>query len=153
MSGPAVSVRRSPWSVSFPPRTPPPLDVRHCSPASQVLRDCLTSRPCFILRRGACRHCGISPSPTDPRPKTWMFPGSPNFREECFQPCAWPLTPWGRNRTRLVFRSTSLSPSPCCDKVGHHKMRFSELNTRPGLSPVNASIGGLPHKTHHSEPR
>ena len=88
------------------------VDVRHCSPASQVLRDCLTSRPCFILRRGACRHYGISPSPTDPRPKTRMFPGSPSFREDCFQPCAWPLTPWGRNRTRLVFRSTSLSPSP-----------------------------------------
>jgi len=88
-SGPITTVCRSPRSISFPPRTPLPFAVRRCSPASQVLRDCLTSR------KRACRHYGISPSPTDPRPKTWMFPGSPGFREESFWPCVWPLTPWG----------------------------------------------------------
>ena len=81
-----------------------------------------------------------------------MSPGSPGFREESFQPCAWSQTPWGRRRTRHD-RSTSLLPSPCQDKVGHHKRMFSELNTRPGCTSVNASPWRLPADTHHSRPR
>ena len=37
--------------------------------------------------------------------------------------------------------------------VGHLKELISELNTQPGLSPVNASTGWLPIQTHHSGPR
>ena len=44
---------------------------------------------------------------------------------------AFPLTQQGRPRRELI----------------------SELNTQPGLSPVNASMSGLPHTTHHSGPR
>ena len=52
-------------------------------------------------------------------------------------------------------------PAPCIPTVccvwlanhGHLKELISELNTQPGLSPVNASMGGLPHTTHHSGPR
>ena len=44
-------------------------------------------------------------------------------------------------------------PSPCQDKVGHHTEVISELNTQPGLSPVNASPCQLPVTTHHSGPR
>jgi hypothetical protein len=34
-----------------------------------------------------------------------------------------------------------------------YKEMISELNTRPSRTPVNASTGRLPDKTHHSEPR
>ena len=37
--------------------------------------------------------------------------------------------------------------------VGHLKELISELNTQPGLSPVNASTAWLPIQTHHSGPR
>ena len=37
--------------------------------------------------------------------------------------------------------------------VGRHKRRFSELNTRPGCTSVNASPRRLPDDTHHSRPR
>jgi hypothetical protein len=81
VSVPVATDRHSPWSVFFPPQTPQPLAVELCSPTSQVLRDCLTSR------KRAFWHCGISTSPTDPHPMTGIFPGSPSFREKCFKPC------------------------------------------------------------------
>ena len=89
VSGPISTVCRSPRSVSFPPQTPQQFEVPLCSPASQVLRDCLTSQ------RRACRDYGIAPSPTDPSPMRGMSLGSPSFREESFRPCVWSSTPWG----------------------------------------------------------
>jgi len=44
-------------------------------------------------------------------------------------------------------------PFPCQNKVGLHKRMFSELNTPPGCTSVNASPGWLPRPTHHSRPR
>ncbi len=44
-------------------------------------------------------------------------------------------------------------PSPRQDEVGHHKQLFSELNTQPGCTPVNASPRRLPDGPHHSGPR
>ena len=96
MSGPIAAARRSPWSVSFPPQTPQQFEVPLCSPASQVLRDCLTSP------RRACRDYGIAPSPTDPSPMRGMSLGSLSFREESF-----------RKSVRVVWDSVGLtSDSP-----------------------------------------
>jgi|694.fasta_scaffold94802_1 hypothetical protein len=81
-----------------------------------------------------------------------MSPGSLGFREESFQPCVWSLTPWGTHRTRLE-RSTCQLPSPRQDEVGRHTGMFSELNTQPGCTPVNASTRRLPDEPHHSGPR
>ena len=105
VSGPVATTRRSPWSVPFPPPTPRMPSGHRCSPASLVLWNCLTPR------KRARRTCGVSPSPTDPLHAKRMFPGSPGFREESFQPCMWSQTPWGRRRA-CHDRSTSLLPSP-----------------------------------------
>ena len=61
-SGTRPSMPCSPWSIPFPPRTPPPPAGRLCSPASLVLWDRPT--PC----ERACRACGQRPSPTVPSP-------------------------------------------------------------------------------------
>lgn len=146
-SSPVATAWRSPWSVPFPPQTPPTAARGRCSPASAVLWNCLTPR------QRACRACDIASSPTDPPP--WalrMPPRSPGFREESVQPCKWSQTPWGRHRT-CHDRSTSLLPSPCQDKVGHRKRMFSELNTLPDCASVNASPWRLPDRTHHARSR
>ncbi len=78
-SRPIAVPRRSTRSVSFPSQTPQQFEVPLCSPASQVLRDCLTSQ------RRACRDDGIAPSPTDPSLIRRMSLGSPGFREESFR--------------------------------------------------------------------
>ena len=38
-------------------------------------------------------------------------------------------------------------------KVGHHKIMFSEFNTPPGCTPVNASTCQLPDNPHQSRPK
>ena len=47
----------------------------------------------------------------------------------------------------------SLLPSPCQDRVGRHRRMFSELDTPPGCTSVNASPCRLPDRPHHSRPR
>ena len=94
VSGPLTTVWHFPWSAPFPPRTPLPLVVRHCSPASQVLRGCLTSW------KRTCRHYGIAPSSTDPLLMKRIFPGSPGFREVSVHSCSGSRTPWRRQSTR-----------------------------------------------------
>jgi len=95
VSGPVATARRAPWSAPFPPPTPPTADRCLCSPASAVRWSGLTHR------KRTCRHCGLAPSPTDPRPwEKRMSPGSLDFREERVQPCLWSQTPWGSQRTR-----------------------------------------------------
>jgi hypothetical protein len=137
-SGPVATAPRSPWSIPFPPPAPQAAARYRCSPASPVLWDCLTPR------RRACQTFGISPSLTDPLPwKKRMSPGSLGFREERFQPCLWSSTPWGSCRT-CRERSTSLLPSPRQDGVGLRKEMFSEFNTQPGCTSVNASPSRLP---------
>ena len=42
---------------------------------------------------------------------------------------------------------------PISNKVGHLKSGFSELDTPPGCTSVNASPCRLPDTTHHSRPR
>ena len=48
---------------------------------------------------------------------------------------------------------TCLLPSPCRDKVSHRTRMFSEFNTPPGCTSVNASSCRLPDPTHHARPR
>ena len=72
-----------------------------------------------------------------------MDEASVGFREERFQPCLWSSTPWGSCRT-CRERSTSLLPSPRQDGVGLRKEMFSEFNTQPGCTSVNASPSRLP---------
>ena len=131
-SGPRAAARRSPWSVSFPPQTPQQFEVPLCSPASQVLRDCLTSQ------RRACRDDGIASSPTDPSPMRGMSLGSPSFREESFRKSvrvvwgfvgltsdspltldisvAFPVTGQGRPPQRTVFGAQYIARTFPCER-------------------------------------
>ena len=147
-SGPVAIARCSPRSVPFPPPTPRAAARCRCSPVSPVLWNCLTPR------QRACRTCGIAPSPTDPLPwEKRMLPGSLGFREESFQPCLWSADSVGVTRT-CRDRSTC----HCClplvrTRSATAKEMFSELNTPPGCTSVNASPCRLPDTTHHSRPR
>src|SRR5262249_42828606 len=88
-SGTSALVVRSPWSTSFPLRTPRPTLPRWlCSPASLVLRGRPT--PC----KHACRHYGLSPSSTVPHCyPVWASVGPPDSRAWSFLTCLGSLTP------------------------------------------------------------
>ena len=120
-------VWRSPWSIPFPPRTPPPPSGRSCSSASQVLRN----RP--TPRKRAWRTHGLHlllPSLAVIRQREFL--GSPGSRVWSFHACTGSSTPPRHPIARqCAMRSIAF---PNIRQGRHAKWLISELHGWPACS-------------------
>ena len=138
----ASKVRPFPWSIPFPPRTPPPPSGRLCSPASSVLWD----RPTPWKR--ACRSYGIC-----------LLRPSRALRRGSFQGLPVPVHRVSTHAQGLRLRGVQerlaigVASSCCLPLVRTRSARrrvISELNGWPACAPVNASPAMLPPPAHDS---
>ncbi len=138
--------RRSPWSISFPPRTPQPPTGRLCSPASMVLRD----RPTPHQR--ACRTYGCSLL----RPALAAIgrgtAGVSRFSRMEF-PRMLRVSDSAASSDGSRWSPSPVSPSPSPYRVGTPDQVISELNGWPACAPVNASPAASRPPAHDSGSR
>ena len=145
VSGPASPPRESLWLGSFPPSSPRPSAHRRlCSRTSRVLRTHPTSRD------RASHSCPLWGSVRGPA--RWQAdPGISRLPREMLR-CVRRVSDHAEYGNPLRYRDASCCLPPVITTSALGRIKFSRLNTRPALSPVNASTTTLRSSPHDSGP-